>query len=100
MPAPVPGLTAFLSGFVLQAASASAGRTNKRDDRIMKRPFLGLLCQCLPQRLGGQQGFSTNGQVGSMSAPRIETKIATDSEEFRARSDHNRALAAKLRADV
>jgi len=35
-----------------------------------------------------------------MSAPRIETKIAIDSEEFRARSDHNRALAAKLRADV
>ena len=35
-----------------------------------------------------------------MSAPRIETKIATDSDEFRARSDHNRALAEKLRADV
>src|SRR4029079_334221 len=35
-----------------------------------------------------------------MSAPRIETKIATDSDEFRARIDHNRALAEKLRADV
>jgi 3-methylcrotonyl-CoA carboxylase beta subunit len=35
-----------------------------------------------------------------MSAPRIESKIATDSEEFRARYDHNRALAQKLRADV
>jgi 3-methylcrotonyl-CoA carboxylase beta subunit len=35
-----------------------------------------------------------------MSAPRIETKIAPDSEEFRARSEHNRALAEKLRADV
>ena len=35
-----------------------------------------------------------------MSAPRIDSKIATDSEEFRARSEHNRALAAKLRADV
>src|SRR5690348_16758499 len=35
-----------------------------------------------------------------MSAPRIESKIATDAEEFRARSDHNRAFAAKLRADV
>jgi 3-methylcrotonyl-CoA carboxylase beta subunit len=35
-----------------------------------------------------------------MSAPRIESKIATDSEEFRVRTDHNRALAAKLRADV
>src|SRR6476620_10879601 len=35
-----------------------------------------------------------------MSAPRIETKIATDSEEYRARAKHNRALAEKLRADV
>jgi 3-methylcrotonyl-CoA carboxylase beta subunit len=35
-----------------------------------------------------------------MSAPRIDSKIATDSEEFRARKDHNRALAEKLRADV
>jgi 3-methylcrotonyl-CoA carboxylase beta subunit len=35
-----------------------------------------------------------------MSAPRIESKIATDGEEFRARSAHNRALAEKLRADV
>src|SRR5690242_2378889 len=35
-----------------------------------------------------------------MSAPRIESKIATDSEEFRARSAHNRALVDKLRADV
>jgi 3-methylcrotonyl-CoA carboxylase beta subunit len=35
-----------------------------------------------------------------MSAPRIETKIATDGEEFRARVAHNRALAEKLRADV
>ena len=35
-----------------------------------------------------------------MSAPRIESKIATDSEEFRARAAHNRALAEKLRADV
>lgn len=35
-----------------------------------------------------------------MSAPRIETKIATDSDEFRARAAHNRGLAEKLRADV
>src|SRR5437868_2124096 len=35
-----------------------------------------------------------------MSAPRLESKIAVDSEEFRARSAHNRALAEKLRADV
>jgi len=35
-----------------------------------------------------------------MSAPRIETKIATGGEEFRARATHNRALAEKLRADV
>jgi 3-methylcrotonyl-CoA carboxylase beta subunit len=35
-----------------------------------------------------------------MSAPRLESKIVTDSEEFRARSAHNRALAEALRADV
>src|SRR5215217_5419315 len=35
-----------------------------------------------------------------MSAPRLETKVSTDSEEFRARVAHNRSLAEKLRADV
>jgi 3-methylcrotonyl-CoA carboxylase beta subunit len=35
-----------------------------------------------------------------MSAPRIDSKIVTDSDEFRARAEHNRALAEKLRADV
>ena len=35
-----------------------------------------------------------------MSAPRIESKIAPDSDEFRARAAHNRALVEKLRADV
>jgi len=35
-----------------------------------------------------------------MSAPRIDTRVSTDSEEFRARDKHNRALAEKLRADV
>ena len=35
-----------------------------------------------------------------MSAPRIDSKVANDSDEFRARSAHNRALAEKLRADV
>src|SRR5438067_12261302 len=35
-----------------------------------------------------------------MSAPRIDSKIVADDERFRARSGHNRALAAKLRADV
>src|SRR5688572_1471149 len=35
-----------------------------------------------------------------MSAPRIDTKVATDSDEFRARAAHNKALAEKLRADV
>src|SRR5438067_1180904 len=35
-----------------------------------------------------------------MSAPRIESKIVTEGEEFRARATHNRALAEKLRADV
>jgi 3-methylcrotonyl-CoA carboxylase beta subunit len=35
-----------------------------------------------------------------MSAPRIDSKIAADDEQFRARFEHNRALAARLRADV
>src|SRR5690348_14219044 len=35
-----------------------------------------------------------------MSAPRLQSKIVTDSDEFRARAAHNRALAEKLRADV
>jgi 3-methylcrotonyl-CoA carboxylase beta subunit len=35
-----------------------------------------------------------------MSAQRLETKVSTDSDEFRARAAHNRELAAKLRADV
>src|SRR4051794_3669214 len=35
-----------------------------------------------------------------MSAPRIDSKIDTGGEEFRARDEHNRALAQKLRADV
>ncbi len=35
-----------------------------------------------------------------MSAPRIESRIATDSDDFSALDGHNRALVAKLRADV
>ena len=35
-----------------------------------------------------------------MSAPRIDSTIAIDSEEFRARAAHNRGLAERLRADV
>jgi 3-methylcrotonyl-CoA carboxylase beta subunit len=35
-----------------------------------------------------------------MSAPRIDSKVSLDSEEFRARAAHNRGLAEKLRADV
>jgi 3-methylcrotonyl-CoA carboxylase beta subunit len=35
-----------------------------------------------------------------MSAPRIESKIDTDGDEFRARAHYNRELAGKLRADV
>ena len=35
-----------------------------------------------------------------MSAPRIDTKVSLDGEEFRTRAAHNRALAEKLRADV
>ncbi len=33
-------------------------------------------------------------------APKLDTKINRDSDEYRARFDHNRALADKLRADV
>ncbi|MBA3511451.1 carboxyl transferase domain-containing protein [Sphingomonas sp.] len=35
-----------------------------------------------------------------MSAPRIDTKVSLDGEEFKARAKHNRSLAEKLRADV
>jgi len=35
-----------------------------------------------------------------MSAPKIETKIVPDDEQFRARDSHNRALADELRGDV
>jgi 3-methylcrotonyl-CoA carboxylase beta subunit len=35
-----------------------------------------------------------------MSAPRLQTSISPDSDDFRARSEHNRALVDKLRADV
>jgi 3-methylcrotonyl-CoA carboxylase beta subunit len=35
-----------------------------------------------------------------MSAPRIDSKIVIDSDEFRARTAHNCALAEKLRSDV
>ncbi len=59
-----------------------------------------MLCQRLPHRLGAGQGFSTNGPEQGMSAARIESKVVTDSDEYRARFAHNRALAEKLRADV
>jgi len=35
-----------------------------------------------------------------MSAPRIDTKVPIDSDEFRVRAAHNRKLAERLRADV
>ena len=35
-----------------------------------------------------------------MSAPRLDTRVNTDSEEYRTRTAHNRALVDKLRADV
>ena len=35
-----------------------------------------------------------------MSAPRIDSKIVIDSDEYRARVAHNRGLAGKLRGDV
>jgi 3-methylcrotonyl-CoA carboxylase beta subunit len=57
-------------------------------------------CQALPQQLGERRAFSTNGRKQGMSAPRLQTSISPDSDDFRARSRHNRALADKLRADV
>ena len=63
---------------------------------VLKAPAL----QGRKQPLGERLGFSTNGLTGGMSAPRIESKIVTDGDEFRARAAHNRALAGKLRADV
>ncbi|MGE5600236.1 MAG: carboxyl transferase domain-containing protein, partial [Pseudomonadota bacterium] len=35
-----------------------------------------------------------------MSAPKLQTSISPDNDEFRARRAHNRALVEKLRADV
>jgi 3-methylcrotonyl-CoA carboxylase beta subunit len=35
-----------------------------------------------------------------MSAPKLDSKIDTGSDEYRARSEHNRALVEKLRSDV
>jgi len=35
-----------------------------------------------------------------MSAPKLETKVDRESDEYRARSEHNRKLVEKLRADV
>jgi 3-methylcrotonyl-CoA carboxylase beta subunit len=35
-----------------------------------------------------------------MSAPRLQTSISPESDDFRARAEHNRALVEKLRADV
>jgi len=57
-------------------------------------------CQALPQQLVGRRAFSTNGHTQGMSAPRLQTNISPDSDDFRARAAHNRALAEKLRCDV
>src|SRR5260221_7837767 len=62
--------------------------------------FGSALCQRQQQRLTEPHSYSTNGHEGGMSAPRIDSKIVTDSEEFRVRAAHNRALAETLRADV
>ena len=35
-----------------------------------------------------------------MSGPRLDSKISTDSDEFRSRAAHHRALAEQLRGDV
>jgi 3-methylcrotonyl-CoA carboxylase beta subunit len=60
----------------------------------------GGFCQALQQQLGGGRAFSTNGRKQGMSAPRLQTSISPDSDDSRARSEHNRALVDKLRADV
>jgi 3-methylcrotonyl-CoA carboxylase beta subunit len=57
-------------------------------------------CQALPQQLVERRAISTNGRIQGMSAPRLQTGISTESEEFRARRDHNVSLVEKLRADV
>jgi 3-methylcrotonyl-CoA carboxylase beta subunit len=100
MSVPGAGCAAFWLVWVLHAHSASAEPTTNESVRFTSFPPCRLLCHCLTLRLRERQGFSTNGHKGGMSAPRIESKISTDSEEFRARTDHNRALAEKLRADV
>src|SRR5687767_4356009 len=46
------------------------------------------------------QKVSTNGDIGQMSAPRLDTKIDLSCEEARKRAEHNRALAERLRTDV
>ena len=48
-----------------------------------------------PASSSGRAFRPTDDRQG-MSAPRLDSKIATDSDEFRARAAHNRALAEKL----
>ena len=55
------------------------------------------LCIARKQPLGERLGFSNNGRLEGMSAPRIDSKIAIDSDEYRARFKHNAALAERLR---
>src|SRR5689334_10049535 len=103
MPMSVPwrcSCAAFWPLCVLQAVSARAEATTNKSARFTIHSSWRLLCHRLPLRLRERQGFSTNGLDGGMSAPRIQSKIVTDSEEFRARVEHNRALAHRLRADV
>jgi 3-methylcrotonyl-CoA carboxylase beta subunit len=57
-------------------------------------------CQAVPQQLVGRRAFSTNGQLQGMSAPKLQSSISPESDDFRARREHNRSLAEKLRADV
>ncbi len=57
--------------------------------------------QATPAPLGANRHVcSTNGEQEAMSAPRIDSKLDLEGDEFRARAAHNRALADKLRADV
>src|SRR6266536_968492 len=53
-----------------------------------------------PTVLGSFAAAECAARSAPMSAPKLDTKIVIDSEEFRARAAHNRTLAEKLRADV
>src|SRR5262249_15042557 len=91
---------AFWLVLVLHAASANADATINKRARFTENPpgdCFAIACRC-----GYASGrvFRPTGTARGMSAPRIDSKIVPDDEQFRTRDAHNRALAKKLRADV